>query len=77
MSLDELNNLPQPTTDWPSLDHSLLGDSRPTPPAFPLHLLPGRWRTWVEAGWRVSGLPGPTPSVPAAYRGCWFLAVSS
>ena len=56
MPLDELNNLPQPTSDWPSLDPSLLGDSRPTPPAaFPVHLLPGRWRTWVEASSRLFG----------------------
>ena len=56
MPLDELNNLPQPAADWPSLDPSLLGDHRPTPPpSFPLHLLPGRWRAWVEASSRVFG----------------------
>jgi hypothetical protein len=53
--LDELNNLPQPATHWPSLDPSLFGEARPTPPAFPLHLLPGRWRRWVEASSRVFG----------------------
>ncbi len=55
MPLDKLNNLPQPAADWPSLDPSLLGEARPTPPAFPLHLLPGRWRTWVEASSRLFG----------------------
>src|SRR5471032_1304980 len=55
MPLDELDNSTQPTTDWPSLDRSLLGEARPTPPAFPLHLLPGRWRTWVDASSRLFG----------------------
>ena len=55
MPLDELNNPPQPTIDWPSLDPSLLGEARPTPPAFPLHLLPGRWRTWVEGSSQLFG----------------------
>jgi hypothetical protein len=58
MPLDELNNLPQPATDWPSLDPSLLGDARPTPtPAFPVHLLPGRWRAWIDASSRLFGSP--------------------
>ena len=56
MPLDELNNLPQPATDWPSLDPSLLGDARPTPTAaFPIHLISGRWRTWLDASSRVFG----------------------
>ena len=55
MPLDELNNLPQPATDWPPLDPNLLGEARPTPPSFPLHLLPGRWRTWVDASSRLFG----------------------
>jgi len=55
MPLHELNNLSQSATDWLPLDGSLLGDSRPTPPAFPLHLLPGRWRAWVAASSRLFG----------------------
>ena len=57
MPLDELNNLPQPATAWPSLDPSLLGDARSKPPAFPLHVLPGRWRAWIEASSRLFGSP--------------------
>ena len=53
MTLDELNN--PLIAEWPLLDNSLLGEARPTLPAFPLHLLPGRWRTWVEASSRVFG----------------------
>ncbi len=55
MPLDELNNSLQPPVDWLPLDNSLLGEGRPTLPTFPLHLLPGRWRTWVEASSRVFG----------------------
>ena len=55
MPLNELDNLAQPTNDWLPLDRSLLGESRPARPAFPLHLLPGRWRTWVEASSRLFG----------------------
>jgi hypothetical protein len=55
MPLSELDNSTEPTSDWPPLDPSLLGDSRPKPPAFPLHLLPGRWSTWVEASSRIFG----------------------
>jgi hypothetical protein len=45
-----------PTTpDWPPLDRSLLGESRAAPPPFPLPLLPGRWRDWVEASSLVFG----------------------
>jgi hypothetical protein len=44
-----------PTVDWPPFDRSLLGEARPAPAAFPLHLLPGRWRGWVEASSRVFG----------------------
>jgi len=52
MPLDELA---APTADWPALDRSLLGEARPAPATFPLHLLPGRWRGWVEASSRVFG----------------------
>ena len=55
MPLDELKNSTQPTADWLPLDRSLLGEARPAPPAFPLHLLPGRSRTWVEASSRLFG----------------------
>jgi hypothetical protein len=55
MPLDELNNSPEPSVDWLPLDHSLLGETRTKLPAFPLHLLPGRWRSWVEASSRVFG----------------------
>ena len=53
MPLDELAPLPPataaPVADWPPLDRSLLGEARPAPATFPLPLLPGRWRSWVEA----------------------------
>lgn len=55
MRSDELGNPTQPTADWPPLDGGLLGEARPAPPSFPLHLLPGRWRAWVEASSRVFG----------------------
>ncbi len=55
MPLDELDNSLPAATDWPPFDRSLLGDARPAPAAFPLHLLPGRWRGWVEASSRVFG----------------------
>ena len=55
MPLDELNNSRLPVADWPPLDRTLLGEVRPTLPTFPLHLLPGRWRTWVEASSRLFG----------------------
>lgn len=59
MPLDELAPLPPataaPTADWPPLDRSLLGEARPAPATFPLHLLPGRWRDWVEVSSRVFG----------------------
>ena len=55
MPLDELNNPHSSTTDWPPLDRSLLGEARPAPSTFPLHLLPGRWRAWVEAAARPFG----------------------
>ncbi|MCX7362338.1 MAG: DUF3987 domain-containing protein [Alphaproteobacteria bacterium] len=55
MPLDELDNPFQPTADWPPLDGSLLGEARPTLPIFPLHVLPGRWRTWVDASSRLFG----------------------
>lgn len=51
MPLDESQN-PHTPTDWPEIDRSLLGEARPAPVAFPLHLLPGRWRAWVEASAR-------------------------
>jgi hypothetical protein len=52
--MDMSNNLPSPN-NWPPLDRNLLGEARPKPPTFPLHLLPGRWRTWVEASSRMFG----------------------
>ena len=55
MPLDELANVPSATADWPALDRSLLGEARPAPATFPLHLLPGRWRGWVEAASRSFG----------------------
>ena len=55
MPLDELNNSHSATPDWPPLDRSLLGEARPAPVSFPLHLLPGRWRAWVEAASRPFG----------------------
>src|SRR3984893_16867102 len=81
MPLNELDNPPQPTTDWLPLDHSLLGEARPKPPAFPLHLLPGRWRTWVEDSSRVFG-SGHYPTaalvgVAAAGRGAGVAGRSS
>lgn len=55
MPLDELNDIQLTSADWPPLDRSLMGDSRPAPVSFPLHLLPGRWRAWVEAASRPFG----------------------
>src|SRR5258708_837287 len=55
MPLDELNNSPVPTSDWPAIDRTLLGEARSAAPAFPLPLLHGRWRTWVEASSRSFG----------------------
>src|ERR1700730_3468218 len=55
MPLDELGNSPSATADWPPIDRSLLGEARSAPPTFPLHLLPGRWRAWVEAASRSFG----------------------
>jgi len=55
MPLDELNNSPVSTADWPAIDRALLGEARPAAPSFPLHLLPGRWKTWVEAAARPFG----------------------
>lgn len=55
MISDALNNFSLPPANWPPLDPSLLGDARPTPPAFPLPLLPGRWRAWVEDSAAVFG----------------------
>ncbi len=60
MPLDELNNPDLPastdaTADWPPIDRSLLGEARPAPVPFPLPLLPGRWRAWVEASSRSFG----------------------
>ena len=37
------------SNDSPPIDPSLLGEPRPASVSFPLHLLPGRWRAWVEA----------------------------
>src|SRR5258708_31185315 len=55
MPLDELNNSPSPPYDWPAIDRTLLGEARAAPVSFPLPLLPGRWRTWVEAASRSFG----------------------
>jgi hypothetical protein len=55
MPLDELNNLPPAAIDWHPLDRSLLGDARFRPPPFPVRLLPGRWRRWIEAESAVFG----------------------
>ena len=55
MPLDELNNSQLPVAEWPPLDRTLLGEVRPTLPTFPLNLLPGRWRTWVDASSRLFG----------------------
>src|SRR5437879_3536647 len=55
MPLDELNNSPSSLADWRPIDRSLLGEARAAPASFPLHLLPGRWRTWVEAASRAFG----------------------
>jgi hypothetical protein len=51
MPFDEMDNNPSlpAAPEWPPLDRSLLGEGRLAPVAFPLHLLPGAWRTWVEA----------------------------
>jgi len=55
MPLDELNNSPLSPADWPAIDRTLLAAARPAPASFPLPLLPGRWRTWVEVASRSFG----------------------
>jgi hypothetical protein len=56
MPLDDLaTSPPAAAADWPAVDRSLLGEARPAPATFPLPLLPGRWRGWVEASSRVFG----------------------
>src|SRR6185312_8342365 len=55
MTINEHAICPPLPAVWPPLDSGLLGEARPTPPAFPLHLLPGRWRAWVEASSRLFG----------------------
>ena len=39
----------QETAAWPEIDRSLIEGGRAVPPPFPLHVLPGRCRAWVEA----------------------------
>jgi hypothetical protein len=48
MPLDESIN-PDVAIEWPSLDGTLLYTSRPQLPAFPVHLLPPKWRAWAES----------------------------
>jgi hypothetical protein len=55
MTLDESSNSPGSLADWPPIDRSLFGEARPAPAAFPLHLLPGRWRAWVEMASQALG----------------------
>src|SRR5437899_1551082 len=72
MPLDELNNSPSPTTDWPAIDRTLLGEPRAAPVSFPLPLLPGRWRDWVEAASRSAERPAwlaGWDAAPARIRG--------
>lgn len=48
MPLDE--PVPSPSTDdWPEIDRRLLEQARPPGVPFPVRLLPGHWRNWVEA----------------------------
>src|SRR5262249_9111305 len=42
---------------WPPIDTSLLDDSRPLLPAFPVDVLPSPWRVWVETAARGAGAP--------------------
>ncbi len=55
MPLDELNNSPVCPADWPDFDRSLLGEDRPAAAAFPVEVLPERWRRWVGAASRSFG----------------------
>ena len=43
--------------DWPAIDTSLLDDSRPLLPAFPVDVLPSPWRGWAETAGRGAGAP--------------------
>jgi hypothetical protein len=45
------------TPAWPELDASLLEDARGAVPAFPLDVLPGEWRQWVEDTAQSAGTP--------------------
>lgn len=47
MPLDE--NAPLSTDPWPEIDRSLIEGGHTAPVPFPLDLLPGKWRDWVEA----------------------------
>src|SRR5947207_705296 len=42
---------------WPELDRGLLHATRPPPPAFPLDVLSGAWRSWVDDGARSFSMP--------------------
>jgi hypothetical protein len=48
MPLDESPTPAQTANPWPEIDRSLLEETRPPPPPFPLELLPVRWRVWAE-----------------------------
>lgn len=48
MPLDETAPSNAAEAVWPEIDRSLLGDGSGAPPAFPLALLPPRWRCWIE-----------------------------
>ena len=45
------------TPAWPELDASLLEEARGTVPAFPLDVLSGEWRQWVEDTAQSAGTP--------------------
>ena len=50
MIIDEFaTSTAQAATPWPAIDRTLIAETRRPPVAFPLPILPDKWRAWVEA----------------------------
>lgn len=57
MPPDEKTGPTADTLPWQTIAPDLLGVPRRRPPAFPLRVLPGRWREWVELGAHAQPAP--------------------
>ncbi|MBV8411357.1 MAG: DUF3987 domain-containing protein [Alphaproteobacteria bacterium] len=59
MPVDAPPTLPfgAPPEDWPAIDPSLLDDSRPALPVFPVDVLPSPWKDWAVTAARRAGAP--------------------